>query len=88
MGPRGRLIEGTLALLAATLSAAVAHADDPARKACYADAKRLCPEAVHALSRKQAEVCLAAKIDQTSPGCHTMILKVREQRAGALRKPS
>ena len=56
------------------------YAADPARAACYADAKRLCPEAVHALSRKRAEICLAAKIDQTSPGCHAMILKVRDER--------
>ncbi|WP_174293424.1 hypothetical protein [Sphingomonas bacterium] len=82
MGPRRRLIEG-LALLVAALPTA-ALAEDPARRACYADAKRLCPEAVHALSRKRAEVCLAAKIDQTSPGCHAMILKVRAQRAAAL----
>ena len=85
MGSRGRLIGGALAVLAAALSTA-AQADDPARKACYADAKRLCPEAVHALSRKRAEACLAVKIEQTSPGCHAMILKVREQRAATVPK--
>lgn len=74
-------------LLTAALPGA-GDAADPARAACYADAKRLCPEAVHALSRKRAEVCLAAKVEQTSPGCHAMILKVREERQARMKPRS
>lgn len=70
-----------LAMLVIVAIPGSGQAADPARAACYADAKRLCPEAVRALSRKRAEACLAAKIDQTSSSCHAMILKVRDERS-------
>ncbi len=72
----------------AATAAVAAPGGDPARRACYADAKRLCPEAVRALARHRAELCLAAHIDQTTPGCHAMIVKVKAERdTAATRRP-
>lgn len=70
------------ALLSACLAGG-AHAEDSARRVCMADAKRLCPDAVKAISRKRAEACLWTKIELTSPNCHAMIVKVHDQRAAA-----
>ena len=66
-------------------SSTAAHADDPARRACYADAVRLCSPEMHSLSRRRVELCLANRINQTTPTCHAMILTVRAQRAAANR---
>ncbi len=63
------------------------HAEDIGRKACFADAKRLCPAAVHAFNRKAAEACLFEKIAQTTPHCHDTILLIHEQRARKNAKP-
>ena len=63
--------------------AAPAHADDPARRACYADAVRLCSPEMHSLSRRRVEMCLANRIAQTTPTCHAMILTVRARREAA-----
>lgn len=59
-----------------------AWADDPAKKACFADAKRLCPAEVKSLSRHKVELCLNRQVEKTTPGCHAMILKVRADRLG------
>lgn len=76
----------TIAMLGAAASltiSAAARADDPARRACYADAVRLCRAEVHSLSRRRVELCLANRIAQTSPPCHSMILTIRAQRLAA-----
>lgn len=74
--------------VALLLEAAQANAEDAGRKACYADAKRLCPAAVHAFNRKAAEACLFEKIAQTTPHCRDTILLIREQRLRKTAKPS
>ena len=60
-----------------------ALADDPARRACHADAVRLCPAEVHSLNRRRVELCLWARVNQTTPVCHAMILTIHAQRAAA-----
>lgn len=67
---------------------ATALADDPARRACYPDAVRLCRAEVHSLSRRRVELCLATHVDQTTPNCHAMILAIRTQRAAAAGHPA
>ena len=71
------------------LSTSVATlADDPARRACHADAVRLCPAEMHSLSRRRVELCLWARVSQTTPVCHAMILTIHAQRqAAASRAP-
>jgi len=61
------------------------YAEDVARKVCYADAKKLCPDAVKAMERHKVEICLWQQIDKTSPDCHDMILKIQAERAEAAR---
>ena len=51
-----------------------------ARRLCMPDAKRLCSAQVKAMNKKAAELCLWQKIDQTSPQCHQMIVKIRAER--------
>lgn len=72
--------------LAAVLALAVVGAATPAaaadqgRKACFADAKRLCPAQVKAFNRKAAEACMIQRVDETSPTCHATMLAIREKR--------
>lgn len=66
--------------LLSALGASSAIAQDTAKKVCFADAKRLCPAEVRAMSRKRAEVCLYQKIAQTTPHCHDTIELIHEQR--------
>ncbi|WCM25885.1 hypothetical protein NDN01_17895 [Sphingomonas sp. QA11] len=62
---------------------APAWAEDLERKACFVDAKRLCPTEVKALSRSRVRVCLLARVEQTSLGCHAFILKAQaDKKAG------
>lgn len=75
-----RLPTFAVAAMAALLCAASAVAEDSAKKACFADAKRLCPAEVKAMSRKRAEACLYQKIAQTTPHCHDTILLIHAQR--------
>lgn len=59
-----------------------ASAADPGRKACFADAKRLCPAQVNAFKRKAVEACMIQHIAETSPTCHATMLAIRDQRSG------
>jgi len=79
-----------IARLAMLIAAAAmpASAEDIGKKACMADAKRLCPAQVKAMDRKGAEACLYQKINETTPHCHETILLIREQRAQAAKSPS
>jgi hypothetical protein len=81
-GPPMKTIVMTL-VLAGAVSAAVSQtfAQDIGKKACMADAKRLCPAQVKALDRPGAERCLMANINQTTPNCHDTILAIAKQRA-------
>ena len=76
-------IMGTVGAAILTSVPAPTRADDPARRACYADATRLCSSEVHSLSRRRVEICLASHVNQTTPTCHAMIETIRAQRATA-----
>jgi hypothetical protein len=65
----------------AALATVPASAADPGRKACFADAKRLCPAQVNAFKRKAVEACMIQHIAETSPTCHATMLVIRDQRA-------
>ena len=69
----------TIAALALT-AAASATAADPGKKACAHEARTLCPAEMKTMSRKKVEACMIAKIDQTSPTCHTAMLQIKAQR--------
>lgn len=56
---------------------------DPGKKACVAEARRLCPAEMKSLSRKKVEACMIAKIDQTSATCHAAMLRIKAQREAA-----
>lgn len=67
----------------AAMPVAPAAAEDLGKKACIADARRLCPAAMQSMSRKKVEACLIARIDQTSPVCHAAMLQIKAQRQAA-----
>lgn len=54
-----------------------AHAADPAKQACIADARRLCAPEMQTLSRSRVRACLITHIEQTSPTCHEFMVKAR-----------
>ncbi len=67
---------GVLGLMA--MAAAVpAAAEDAGKKACFADAKRLCSAEMKSLSRTKVRACLIAHIDETGPQCHDFMVKAR-----------
>jgi hypothetical protein len=70
----------SLLAIAAVASVTPASAADQGRKACFADAKRLCPAQVKAFNRKAAEACMIQRIEETSPTCHATMLAIRDQR--------
>lgn len=59
---------------------------DPGKKACVQEARRLCPAEMKSLSRKKVEACMIAKIDQTSPGCHAAMLRIKAQREASAKR--
>ncbi len=71
-----------LAAFSALALAGTAHAADPGKKACAAEARTLCPAEMKTFSRKKVEACMIAKIDQTSPTCHAAMLQIKAQRGG------
>lgn len=70
----------SLLAIAAVASVTPVSAADQGRKACFADAKRLCPAQVKAFNRKAAEACMIRRIDETSSSCHATMLAIRDQR--------
>ncbi|WP_089413584.1 MULTISPECIES: hypothetical protein [Sphingomonas] len=76
------------AALLSPLTVGVAQAQsDPGKKACVAEARRLCPMEMKSMSRKKVESCMIQKIDQTSPTCHAAMLRIKAEReAGATRR--
>ena len=69
----------SLAVLSAVLlvAAPASAAPDEGKRACLSDAKVLCKAEMRSLSRKKVQACLIAKIEQTSPVCHTTMLKLK-----------
>lgn len=71
-------------LTSAFLTAAAfapAHAQsDPGKKACVAEARRLCPAEMKSMSRKKVEACMIQRIEQTSPTCRSAMLRIKAER--------
>ena len=77
--PRPRYPLISLAVLSAALlvAAPAQAAPDEGKRACLSDAKVLCKAEMRSMSRKRVQACLIAKIEQTSPVCHTTMLKLK-----------
>jgi hypothetical protein len=56
---------------------------DQGKKACVAEARRLCPMEMKSMSRKKVEGCMIQKIEQTSPTCHAAMLRIKAEREAA-----
>ncbi len=83
--PAPRRLVSTLAFATlAALAAAPAAAADEGKKACITDARNLCKAEMNSMSRKRVQACLIAKIEQTSPICHTTMLKLKAEHEAAL----
>lgn len=83
-----RITTGALAALAtfaATIGAVspAMAASDPGKQACAAEARRLCPAEMKTLSRKKVEACMIARINDTSPQCHSAMLRIKAEREAA-----
>ncbi|MDY0959098.1 hypothetical protein SOM26_10425 [Sphingomonas sp. CFBP8993] len=63
--------------------AAAQGAPDQGKKACVAEARRLCPMEMKSMSRKKVEGCMIQKIEQTSPTCHAAMLRIKAEREAA-----
>jgi len=90
LGSRSALLKPGLGLsvLACMMAAGTpAAAEDLGKKACAAEARRLCPAEMRTFSRKKVEACMIAKVDQTSPICHAAMLRIKAERQAAT-KPS
>ena len=55
-------------------------APDLGKRACAQEARRLCPAEMRTFSRRRVELCMIAKIDQTSPVCHAAMLRIKAER--------
>lgn len=70
-----------LAIVAALSTASAAQAQsDPGKKACVAEARRLCPAEMRSMSRKKVEACMIRRIDDTSPTCRSAMLRIKAER--------
>ena len=75
------------AILAGTGTAVAAP--DLGKRACAQEARRLCPKEMGSFSRKRVEACMIAKVEQTSPVCHSAMLRIKAEReAMAKAQPS
>lgn len=72
----------SFALSASCFSVPV-RAEDAGKKACFQDAKQLCPDDVRALSRSRVRACLIKNIDKTSSLCHSTMLKLKAEHDAA-----
>lgn len=80
-------VAGVGALLLWTLAAPVAQAEDPGKKACVKEARQLCPAEMKSMSRKKVEACMIAKIEKTSPACHSAMLRIKAEREANATRP-
>ncbi len=71
------------ALLSPVAPSAAQAQSDPGKKACVAEARRLCPMEMKSMSRKKVEACMIQKIDQTSATCHAAMLRIKAEREAA-----
>lgn len=77
---------GASTLLAGAGQGALLPQSDPGKKACVAEARRLCPAEMKSLSRKKVEACMIEKIDLTSPTCHAAMLRIKAQREASAKR--
>ncbi|QIK95082.1 hypothetical protein G7076_08700 [Sphingomonas sp. HDW15A] len=75
----------TLLAIVAVPGAAIA-ANDPGKKACAQEARRLCPAEMKTLSRKKVEACMIVKIEQTSPVCRSTMLRIKAEREAIVKR--
>jgi hypothetical protein len=75
---------GSIALVAAAFPAGAQQ--DPGKKACAKEARRLCAAEMRTFSRKRVEACMIARIDQTSPVCHAAMLRIKAEREAAAKR--
>lgn len=69
---------GVVALIGAPVMAQAKP--DLGKKACAQEARKLCPAQMKSFSRKKVEACMIAKIEQTSPVCHSAMLRIKAER--------
>ena len=75
------------ALLMPMAMSGSAHAtDDPGKKACAKEARKLCPAEMKSLSRKKVEACMIANVERTSPGCKAAMLRIKAEREAAAKR--
>lgn len=82
-----RMVSKRLAIIALIGVAGAALAKpDLGKKACAQEARRLCPAEMKSFSRKRVEACMIARIDETSVICHSAMLRIKEEREGAVKR--
>jgi len=82
-----RMFAAPLAMIALIGVPGMAQAkSDPGKKACAQEARKLCPAEMKSMSRKRVEACMIVKIEQTSPVCHSAMLRIKAER-GVVDKP-
>ena len=59
---------------------------DAGKRACVAEARRLCPAEMKTFSRAKVEACMIGKIDQTSATCHAVMLQMKAERENPSRQ--
>ena len=70
--------------LVATYGMATA-APDLGKRACAREARQLCPAEMRSFSRARVEQCMIARIELTSPTCHSAMLRIKADREAAAR---
>lgn len=68
------------------LAGPAAAQSDPGKKACVAEARRLCPAEMKAMSRRKVEACMIRRIDDTSPTCRAAMLRIKAEREAKARR--
>jgi hypothetical protein len=79
------LVIGALLMPMAVTGSAFA-ADDPGKKACAKEARKLCPAEMKSLSRKKVEACMIVNIERTSPGCKAAMLRIKAEREASAKR--
>jgi len=72
--------------IASSGAVAAPPGEDLGKKACAVEARRLCPAEMRTFSRRKVEACMIVKIDQTSPACHTAMLRIKAERQAATKR--
>lgn len=81
----GTVISFAAILLSLALTGPALAAPDPGKKACAAEARKLCPAEMKSMSRKKVEACMIRNVDRTSPTCKAAMLKIKAEREAKAR---